>query len=278
MTTIISFVNQKGGVGKTTSVINIAAALAESEAVRKQNKRILILDMDPQGNSSQIYATITDKDLSIYNLLIQQGQYNPENKKVNIKALTQTTYIENLDILPSNVLLSSAELDLVNTHARETTLKRILKEDTDFINQYEYILIDCQPSLGLLTVNSIVASDFIVIPLKADVFSLTGVELLTNTVEKLQKIFEIDTTIAGFFFTEVNQNESMFKESYDLCKQNYGKLLFNSVIRDSVTIDHANAMGQSIVNFDSAGGAALDYVALSKELVKKTKESYLVSA
>ena len=193
MSTIISFVNQKGGVGKTTSVINIAAALTESEK-NKNSKKILIIDMDPQGNSSQIYATITDNDLSIYNLLIQQSQSNNQNKKINIQELTQSTYIKNLDILPSNVLLSSAELDLVNTHARETTLKRILKENSDFLSQYDYILIDCQPSLGILTV------------------------------------------------------------------------------------DHANAMGQSIVDFDSEDNAAIDYKSLCKELINKTQSSYLITS
>ena len=268
MATVISFVNQKGGVGKTTSVINVGAALAQTIATEK---RILIIDMDPQANSSQIYASISDDDASIYNLLIQYTEINTQAGTNSISSLKQSTYIDKLDILPSNVLLSSAEVDLVHAHGRETILKRILNDHPEFTSRYDMILIDCQPSLGLLTINSMIASDYVVVPLKADVFSLTGLELLTNTVSKLQKVFEIDTTIAGFFFTEANQQESMFKESFKLCKENYGSLLFDTFISNSVAIDHANAMGQSIIDFDSGNSAAQDYINLANELVEKVR-------
>ena len=267
MSTIISFVNQKGGVGKTTSVINVSAVLAHMKTGIKKNK-VLVIDMDPQANSSQIFTTISDNDLSIYNLLVQQNQNNNQ-AKITIEDLIQPTYIENLNIIPSNVLLSSAEIELVNIHGRETILKRILKENKRFLDKYDYIIIDCQPSLGLLTINSIIASDYLMVPLQADVFSLTGVDLLTDTISKLQNIFEIDCTILGLFFTQVQKNASLFKEAYDLCQENYGKLVFQNYIRNNITIDHANAMDQSIVDFDPNSNSAQDYVSITKELVKK---------
>ena len=178
MTKTISFVNQKGGVGKTTSVINIAACLAE------QNASVLIIDMDPQGNTTQVYSNITDDDDSIYNLLVN----NTNNTSIN--SLKKSTYINNVDLLPSNVLLSSAELDLANKENRESILKNVLKNNQKDCSKYDYILVDCQPSLGLLTINSIMASDYIMVPLHADIFSLTGLDLLTQTLSKLQTIFE----------------------------------------------------------------------------------------
>tara|TARA_Y100001970_G_C14007816_1_gene736773 strand:- start:310 stop:816 length:507 start_codon:yes stop_codon:yes gene_type:complete len=167
-------------------------------------------------------------------------------------------------------MLSSAEIDLVNAHGRETILKRIFKDNSDFLNQYDYVLIDCQPSLGLLTINSIISSDHVLVPLKPDVFSLTGLELLTETVSKLQNVFEIDSTILGFFFTQVNTNESMFKESYHLCSKTYGPLLFETAIRKSVSVDHANAMDQTVIDFDLKSNAAQDYLNIANELILKT--------
>ncbi len=270
MTTIISFVNQKGGVGKTTSVINVSAVLAQMTKNQKKNK-VLVIDMDPQANTSQIFTSISDNDLSIYNLLIKQNQNTNGTKEITIENLIQPTYIENLNIIPSNVLLSSAEIELVNIHGRETILKRILKENKKFLDVYDFIIIDCQPSLGLLTINSIIASDYLMVPLQADVFSLTGVDLLTDTISKLQNIFEIDCTILGLFFTQVQKNASLFKEAYELCQENYGKLVFQSYIRNNITIDHANAMDQSIVDFDPNSNSAQDYISITKELVNKIK-------
>jgi len=261
MSTIISFVNQKGGVGKTTSVINVSAVLA-------QKYNVLIIDMDPQANTSQIFTSTTDEDLSIYNLLIQNNQPNTNKAKITPDFI-QSTYIEKLKVIPSNVLLSSAEIELVNSHGRETTLKRILKDNKKELEQFDFIIIDCQPSLGLLTINSIIASDYLMVPLQADVFSLTGVDLLTDTISKLQHIFEIDCTILGLFFTQVQKNAALFKEAYELCQENYGDLVFNNVVRNNITIDHANAMDQSIVDFDPNSNSAQDYINLTKELVNK---------
>ncbi len=253
MPTIISFVNQKGGVGKTTSVINVAAALAKS-------KRVLVVDMDPQANSSQVLSTTSDEDKSVYHLLMKQA---------NLEEIRESTYIKNLDIVPANVLLSSAEIDLVNAHGRETVLKRALKDSKKLLDKYDFILIDSQPSLGLLTINSIMASDYILVPLKADVFSLKGLDLLNDTVKKLQEVFDIDTTILGLFFTQVGRNETMFKESYKLCKTNYDSMLFKTSIRANTRVDQANAMDQSIIDFDSKSSSAQDYVKFAKELVGK---------
>ena len=258
MTKTISFVNQKGGVGKTTSVINIAACLAEKDA------SVLIIDMDPQGNTTQVYSNITDDDDSVYNLLI-----NKQKKPLSIKSLKKNTYIKKVDLLPSNVLLSSAELDLVTKTNRENVLKNVLKTNHKDCNDYDYILIDCQPSLGLLTINSIMASDSIMVPLHADIFSLTGLELLTQTITKLQTIFETNATILGFFFTQVNKKESLFNEAYDLCSETYPSQLFKSYITTSTTIDQANATGQSVIHLSPHSNPSTDYRNLTIELMKK---------
>ncbi len=266
MTTIISFVNQKGGVGKSTSVINVAASLCHPNNGSTANK-VLIIDMDPQANTTQVYSNTTDNDASIYNLLMDQAQSNQNG--TSISSLKQSTYIPNLDILPSNVLLSSAEIDLVNSHSRETVLKRLLKTNTSVLKDYDYVLIDCQPSLGLLTINAIIASDYLMVPIQASAFSLTGLEQLTQTVEKLQRVFEIDCTILGFFFTQINKQEALYKEAQELCTFSYGPLLFNTAIRNNVSIDHANATDQSILSFDPDSPAAQDYESLTSELLEK---------
>jgi len=257
MTKTISFVNQKGGVGKTTSVINIAACLAE------QNASVLIIDMDPQGNTTQVYSNITDDDDSVYNLLVN----NTNNTSIN--SLKKSTYINNVDLLPSNVLLSSAELDLVNKENRESILKNVLKNNQKDCSKYDYILVDCQPSLGLLTINSIMASDYIMVPLHADIFSLTGLDLLTQTLSKLQTIFESNTTILGFFFTQVNKKETLFNEAYELCLETYPKELFKSCITTSTSIDQANATGQSVIHLSPQANPSNDYRELTIELMKK---------
>jgi len=262
MTNIISFVNQKGGVGKTTSTINIATALS------KLNHKTLIIDMDPQANSTQVLTTVVDSDPSIYDLLFPQKT----TKKISFKEVKQSTYIKNLDILPSNVLLSSAEIDLVNEHARETVLKRCLKEHAKEIKKYDFILIDCQPSLGLLTINSIITADYLIVPIHADVFSLTGLELLTQTIQKLQEVFEINTTILGFFFTQVNIKATLFKEAHELCKYTYPNLLFETFIRSNSVIDQANATDQSVIDFAPSSSSAIDYKNLAKELISKLKQ------
>jgi len=262
MTTIISFVNQKGGVGKTTSTINTATALS------KLNFKILIIDMDPQANSTQVLTPTSDNDPSIYDLLFP----NKSTKKITFEDVKQSTYLKNLDILPSNVLLSSAEIDLVNEHARETVLKRCLKNHSNQIKHYDFILIDCQPSLGLLTINSIIAANYLMVPIHADVFSLTGLELLTQTIQKLQEVFEINTIILGFFFTQVTIKATLFKEAHELCKYTYPNLLFDTFIRSNSVIDQANATDQSVIDFSPSSSSSIDYKSLAKELISKTKK------
>ena len=259
MSKIICFLNQKGGVGKTTSTINVAACLAE------KNYKTLIIDLDPQANSSQVYSTTSDTDPSIYDLLIQR---NKSTEK--LESIIKKTYIKQLDIIPSNVLLSSAEIELVNIHGRETILKRLIQKEKSIFETYQYILIDCPPSLGLLTVNAIMASNHLLVPLHADIFSLTGLTLLIETVSKLQSIFEINCTILGFFFTQVIAHQSMFKEAYELCKENYNKDLFETYIRNNSAIDHANATSQSVIHFAPQSISSQDYINLTKEILSKT--------
>ncbi len=256
MTTIISLVNQKGGVGKTTSAVNLSACLAE------EGQRVLLMDMDPQGNTSQVYTQVSDTDKSMYQLLVSK----PISGSLDFSDFKKNTYIDNLDVIPSNVLLSSAEIDLISEPARETILKRVFKSYKSDFDAYDTIIIDCPPSLGLLTVNSIIASDYVLVPLHADVFSLTGLELLLETVEKLQAVFEINTSILGFFFTQVHPQEALFKEAFDLCKGTYKDKLLTSFIRTNTAINHAHATDQSVLHFAPNSKASEDYKSLTNEV------------
>ena len=167
---IISMVNQKGGVGKTTSVINLGAALAEL------GRRVLLVDLDPQGAlSAGTGVNPYDLDVTVYNLLMERGH--------DVRTVIQETETENLDVLPANIDLSAAEVTLVNEVAREMALARVLRPVAD---EYDVIIIDCQPSLGLLTVNALAASHGVIIPLEAEYFALRGVALLVETIEKVQ--------------------------------------------------------------------------------------------
>ena len=250
---IISMCNQKGGVGKTTSTINLGAALAE------YGRRVLLVDFDPQGALSVgLGVRSQDLDVTIYNLLVERGH--------DAHDVIQTTRVHNLDVLPANIDLSAAEVQLVGEVAREMVLARVLRSVAD---EYDVILIDCQPSLGLLTVNALTASHGVVIPLEAEFFAMRGVALLVETIEKVQDRLnprlEIDGILATMFDGRTLHSRDVVRSVVD----HFGDKVFHTVISRTVKFPDATLAAEPITQYASGHGAAESYRQLARELISR---------
>ena len=250
---IISMCNQKGGVGKTTSTINLGAALAE------YGRRVLLVDFDPQGALSVgLGVRSQDLDVTIYNLLVERGH--------DAHDVIQTTRVHNLDVLPANIDLSAAEVQLVGEVAREMVLARVLRSVAD---EYDVILIDCQPSLGLLTVNALMASHGVVIPLEAEFFAMRGVALLVETIEKVQDRLnprlEIDGILATMYDGRTLHSRDVVRSVVD----HFGDQVFHTVISRTVKFPGATLAAEPITQYASNHGAAESYRQLARELISR---------
>ncbi|MCG7428258.1 MULTISPECIES: ParA family protein [Dermacoccus] len=250
---IISMCNQKGGVGKTTSTINLGAALAE------YGRRVLLVDFDPQGALSVgLGVRSQDLDVTIYNLLVERGH--------DAHDVIQTTRVHNLDVLPANIDLSAAEVQLVGEVAREMVLARVLRSVAD---EYDVILIDCQPSLGLLTVNALTASHGVVIPLEAEFFAMRGVALLVETIEKVQDRLnprlEIDGILATMYDGRTLHSRDVVRSVVD----HFGDKVFHTVISRTVKFPDATLAAEPITQYASGHGAAESYRQLARELISR---------
>ncbi|WP_312294185.1 ParA family protein [Dermacoccus nishinomiyaensis] len=250
---IISMCNQKGGVGKTTSTINLGAALAE------YGRRVLLVDFDPQGALSVgLGVRSQDLDVTIYNLLVERGHEAHD--------VIQTTRVHNLDVLPANIDLSAAEVQLVGEVAREMVLARVLRSVAD---EYDVILIDCQPSLGLLTVNALTASHGVVIPLEAEFFAMRGVALLVETIEKVQDRLnprlEIDGILATMYDGRTLHSRDVVRSVVD----HFGDKVFHTVISRTVKFPDATLAAEPITQYASGHGAAESYRQLARELISR---------
>lgn len=250
---IISMCNQKGGVGKTTSTINLGAALAE------YGRRVLLVDFDPQGALSVgLGVRSQDLDVTIYNLLVERGH--------DAHDVIQTTRVHNLEVLPANIDLSAAEVQLVGEVAREMVLARVLRSVAD---EYDVILIDCQPSLGLLTVNALTASHGVVIPLEAEFFAMRGVALLVETIEKVQDRLnprlEIDGILATMYDGRTLHSRDVVRSVVD----HFGDKVFHTVISRTVKFPDATLAAEPITQYASGHGAAESYRQLARELISR---------
>ncbi len=250
---IIAMCNQKGGVGKTTSTINLGAALAE------YGRRVLLVDFDPQGALSVgLGVRSQDLDVTIYNLLVERGH--------DAHDVIQTTRVHNLDVLPANIDLSAAEVQLVGEVAREMVLARVLRSVAD---EYDVILIDCQPSLGLLTVNALTASHGVVIPLEAEFFAMRGVALLVETIEKVQDRLnprlEIDGILATMYDGRTLHSRDVVRSVVD----HFGDKVFHTVISRTVKFPDATLAAEPITQYASGHGAAESYRQLARELISR---------
>ena len=250
---IISMVNQKGGVGKTTSTINLGAALAEC------GRKVLLVDFDPQGALSAGFgANPHELDLTVYNVMM--------DRKVDIKDVIQGTGVENVDLLPANIDLSAAEVLLVNEVAREQVLASALRKVRD---EYDVILIDCQPSLGLLTVNALTASDGVIIPLICEFFALRAVALLNDSIQKVQDRLNPDLDIVGVLATMFDARTTHSKEVLARIIDAFGDKVFDTVIKRTVKFPDATVSFEPILNYATHHPGAQAYRQVARELIYK---------
>ena len=254
MSKVISIANQKGGVGKTTTSINLAASLA------KEGKHVLLIDADPQANtSSGLGIELRELDNTIYECLI--NAIDPH------KAII-TTETKNLDVLPSHIDLVGAEIEMLNLERRELLLKNILAQVKD---EYDYILIDCSPSLGLITVNALTASDSVIIPVQCEFFALEGIAKLLNTIKIIKSKLNPDLKIEGFLLTMFDNRLRLSNQVYEEVKRHFGDLVFNTVIARNVRLSEAPSHGVSVIEYDPSSKGAKNYKSLAKELIARNK-------
>ena len=250
---IISMVNQKGGVGKTTSTINLGAALAEC------GRKVLLVDFDPQGALSAGFGTNPHElELTVYNVMM--------DRKVDINDVILPTDIENIDLLPANIDLSAAEVQLVNEVAREQVLASALRKVQ---NEYDVILIDCQPSLGLLTVNALTASHGVIIPLLCEFFALRAVALLVDSIEKVQDRLNPDLEITGVLATMFDARTIHSKEVLARIIDAFGDKVFDTVIKRTVKFPDATVSAEPILSYASNHTGAQAYRQVARELIYK---------
>ena len=251
---VLAMCNQKGGVGKTTSTINLGACLAE------QGRRVLLVDLDPQGALSAGLGIRQDElDVTIYNLLVDANASIDE-------ALIQTRF-PGLDLVPANIDLSAAEIQLVNEVGREQTLARALRPVR---SSYDYIILDCQPSLGLLTVNALTYAQGVIIPMECEYFSLRGLALLTDTVEKVRDRLNFDLDVLGILVTMYDRRTLHSREVMARVVEVFGDKVFDTVITRTVRFPETSVAGEPIISWAPKSDGAEQYRNLAKEVIERT--------
>lgn len=248
---IISIVNQKGGVAKTTTAINLSAALALA------GKKILLLDMDPQGNASSGLGIETDDlEFSVYDVLINGRKISDTIHKTEVK---------NLVVLPSNIQLAGAEIELVSMENREYLLKNALKEVKEF---FDYIIVDCPPSLGLLTLNSLVAATSVIIPIQCEYYALEGLSKLINTIDLVKSGLNKELEIEGVLMTMFDGRTNLSVQVVDEVKKYFGSKLFKAIVPRNVRISESPSYGKPVILYSPASKGAEMYFLLGEEVLE----------
>ena len=255
MSKIITIANQKGGVGKTTTAINVSSLLAAAE------KKSLLVDIDPQSNSSS-GLSITNQNPSIYEVLIGTE---------NISDVIIESYMPHLDLLPSSINLVGAEIEMVDMDGRERLLKNALDEIS---NKYDYIIIDCPPSLGLLTLNALTASHSVLIPVQCEYFALEGLGQLLNTINIVKKHYNPGLAIEGVLLTMFDTRLRLSHQVAEEVRKYFGEKVFKTVINRNVRIAESPSYGKPIILYDAVSTGAQNYMALASELLERNSKSF----
>jgi chromosome partitioning protein len=249
---IIAIANQKGGVGKTTTSINLAASLGVLE------KKILLIDADPQANASS--------GLGIDVEAVVNGTYQVLEHSASAKEAIVKTDSPNVAIIPAHIDLVAIEIELVDKQDREYMLKKAL---VDIKNDYDYILIDCAPSLGLITLNSLVAADSVIIPIQCEYFALEGLGKLLNTIKSVQNIHNSELDIEGLLLTMFDSRLRLSNQVVDEVRKHFSSMVFDTIIRRNTRLGEAPSYGESIIAYDATSKGAVNYLNLAQELLKK---------
>jgi len=251
---IIAIANQKGGVGKTTTSVNLAASLGVLE------KKILLIDADPQANATSGLGVDVEE--------VENGTYQLLEHSIKAEQAILETSSPNLDIIPAHIDLVAIEIELVDQENRESMLKKAIEPLRD---KYDFILIDCAPSLGLLTLNALTASDSVIIPIQCEYFALEGLGKLLNTIKSVQRIHNNKLDIEGLLLTMYDSRLRLSNQVVEEVKKHFDEMVFETIIQRNVRLSEAPSYGESIINYDASSKGASNYLSLAHEIIKKNE-------